>query len=56
MIGILFDLAALLLALTFGFVLGVACLAHDMDRKAPDLFAEYARRIRATRRCKNGRV
>lgn len=48
-------MAALLLgALIVGFLLGVLCLAEHMNKKAPDLYAEYLRRIVATRRCKHG--
>lgn len=56
MIGYLLDLAALLMTLIIGFVLGVMSLAYHMETKAPDLHAEYLRRIRETRRCKNGRL
>lgn len=56
MISIIYNLAALLAVLASGFVLGVICLANDMETKAPDLYIEYRRRIRETRRCKNGKL
>lgn len=53
----LLGIAALILAaLIVGLVLGVLCLAEHMDKNAPDLFAEYLRRIAATRRCRHGRL
>ena len=50
----LISAALLLMALVVGFVLGVLCLAEHMDKNAPDLYAEYVRRISAARRCRRG--